>query len=380
MNLITGALLGLFLGLLFAFLLEYLDSSIRNMDDVKNYLKINALGMVPFVELESSGESEEKKKEVITRNVISLREFWNTNDTSVPMFVLEAYKIIRTNLAFGGGENQSFRVFQVTSAVKGEGKTTTAANLGISMAEAGLRTLIIDADMRKPSVHRIFELGKREAGLSTVLNDQHSWQEAVVQTPVQNLFCIPVGPVPKNPAELLSSRRLKGIIEEFRDHYDIVLIDSPPVISVADAPLIASYVDGTILVVRAGFIPRHLCLQAKGVLESVSGKVIGCILNSVQSHHQPYYYYHPYYGKYYYSRYYGGDHEEEAGKTKKKKAKRHKKSHHRTDHQVASEFEKLNALREPILALLSSGVRRLAGLIKPESDKRNKYKLPDENP
>ncbi|HNV87162.1 MAG TPA: polysaccharide biosynthesis tyrosine autokinase, partial [Candidatus Omnitrophota bacterium] len=335
MNFLVGLLLGLFLGIAFAYFLEYLDSSLRNLDDVRNYLKIFPLGMVPFVEQEEPDEESDKDKKAertpeewkaIKHGLIPSRDFWNTTNTAIPMYVLEAYRIIRTNLAFGAGET-SLKVLQFTSAVKGEGKSTSVVNLGISLAEAGLRTLIVDGDMRKPSIHHILELGKLPEGFSTALNGEKPWQELVVSTKINNLFCITVGTIPKNPAELLSSKRLKELIEEFKEHYDMVLIDSPPVVSVADAPIIASNVEGTVLVARAGFIPRHLCLQAKHTLESVGGKIVGCILNSVMSHHQPYYYHPYYYGTRYYQYGYGGYYgygygSEHHGKKKKKKKKR----------------------------------------------------------
>jgi len=175
-----------------------------------------------------------------------------------------------------------------------------------------------------------------------------SWQSVVVPTTTPNLFFIHSGSLSPNPAELLSSKRMKSLLEEFKVDFDRVIIDSPLVISVADATIIASWVDGTILVSRSGLVPRHLCLHAKNALESVRAKVVGCVLNGAQTQHQPYNYYE-------YYRQYGRYHEEEEGPESKQRV---------SSLDSSETIEKLKVLKEPFLVFLSNGWGRLTGLLK----------------
>lgn len=350
LNLMLGLFFGLFFGVGLAFFLEYLDSSIRSIEDVTSYLKLFPLGMIPEVDVGQKVEKGEKDQEAVPP-VPPARTFWLASDSKIPLFVAEAYRIIRTNLAFGSID-ATLKTLQVTSAVKGEGKTTTAANLGISLASAGSRVLLVDADLRRPTLHKILGLWsgiEDGVGLTDALMNGKAWEAVVQPTPVPNLSFMASGSTAPNPAELLSSKRMKGLLEELQEHFDLVIFDSPPVISVADAAIIASRVDGTILVSRSGFIPRHLCLQAKNALESVHAKIIGCVLNGVQTQHQPYHYYD-------YYRQYGRYHEEE--------------EHERSRKRIPSlgippeTVERLKALKEPLLLLLSNGWARIVELLK----------------
>ena len=344
LNLLLGFFTGLFLGVGLAFLQEYLDSSVRSLEDIRSYLKFFPLGMVPHVvrsEKEGSVLGEAKEKELA-------KALWLSSDSDIPLYVSEAYRIIRTNLAFGSVD-QSLKTLQVTSAVKGEGKTTTAANLAISFALTSYRVLLVDGDMRRPALHRILGLEEQGPGLSDSLTNGTSWESFVIPTSTPNLSFMNAGTIPPNPAELLSSKRMKTLVEELGKNFDIVIFDSPPVISVADSAILASRVDGIIFVSRAGFIPRHLCLQAKTALESVKARVIGCVLNGVLTEHQPYYYYRYYrdYGRY--DR--DGDGKEKGGEGTKKL-------------ELAPTVERLKALKEPLLVLFSAGLGRLMQLVK----------------
>ncbi len=360
MNLMVALIIGIFVGGGLAFFLEYLDSSIRNLDDVRTYLRLFPLGMVPEVEFGSEDQKKMGKNSDITH---PRRSFWLANDVDIPLYVAEAYRIIRTNLAFGSVDSSSLKVLQVTSAVKGEGKTTTAANMGVSLAQAGIKTLIVDADMRRPSTHHILGLEGIEGGLADALANGKSWQSVVEPTRTPNLYCMPAGNIPPNPAELLSSKRLTELIEEFKAHFDMIIFDSPPVISIADASVIASRVDGIILVSRAGFVPRHFPLQAKNTLESVNGKIVGCILNSIQSQHQPYYYYRYYqkYGDYY-------------GETAKKKSKGN------FFKELGTLLDKINLLKAPVLALGISGWNQILSLFRGEERPKKEFKSSDGRP
>ncbi len=353
MNLLLGIVVGFFLGAGLAYFLEYLDSSLRSLEDVRNYLKIFPLGMVPQVDLEVQLPSRQGRWK---EQDGSYRSYWNTAENSIPLYVSEAYRVIRTNLAFGSVDKE-LKVIQVTSAVKGEGKTTTVANVGISFAQAGMRTLLVDADMRRPSLDRIFGLEGVEQGLSNILSGSVTWQETVVPTPIPNLFCLTSGVVPPNPAELLSSKRLGSFIEDIRQHYDIVVFDSPPVISVADSSVLASFVDATLLVARAGFIPRHFTMQAKQAIQNVSGRWAGCILNSVEAHSQSYY--HRYYG---YHSYYGKESEGKANNGSKKI--------------TAITMERIQAFQEALRAFAANAVSKTLQMFKGEQPPQ-KNKFPD---
>lgn len=291
-NLLGALALGILIGVGLVYFFEYLDSSLRTIDDIRSYLKIFPLGQVPYVERLLENE-EDTLSDLDMR---SPRPFWNTSDINLPLYVAEAYRIIRTNLAFGAME-RSIKVLQVTSSIKGEGKTTTVCNLGISLAQAGIKTLLVDADMRRPSLHYILKLGGHEEGLSNALTNGVAWSQLVHATKIPYLYCMTAGVIPPNPAELLSSKRIKELLNELKENFDLVILDTPPVISVADSSIVAASVEGVILVSRAGFIPRHLSLHAKTALESVNGRIVGAILNGVMEHHQSYY--SGYYGKYY---------------------------------------------------------------------------------
>ena len=345
MNLLMGLLVGLFVGTGLAYFLEYLDSSLRSLNDLRAYLKIFPLGIVPLVEI-----SEEVKQAELAENPELTRTWWNTNNGSLPLYVAEAYRIIRTSLAFGSLD-RTLKVLQVTSAVKGEGKTTTVCNLGISLAQAGIKTLLIDADMRKPSLHHILAMGDVNPGLSNALNEGHLDQSYIRATKVPNLFCITGGILPPNPAELLQSKRLKILLSELKDQFDMILLDSPPVISVADSPIIATSVEATILISRAGYIPRHICLHAKNMIESVNGRIIGGVLNAAESRNQSYYY-----GRYYgYNDYYGYYGKED---DKKKRTRRKNKSGE------GHGLDNLKVLQESLAVILSSVWSQFVRLIK----------------
>lgn len=348
LNLMMGLFFGVFFGIGLAFFLEYLDSSVRSIEDVRSYLKLFPLGMVPQVEFGEKIEKGGENRETVENTG---RSFWLASDSEVPLFVAEAYRIIRTNLAFSSVDT-TLKILQLTSAVKGEGKTTTAANLAMSLVSAGSKVLLVDADLRRPALHKI--LGLRwgvEGGLADSLMNGKSWQSVVVPSSIPNLFFLGAGSTAPNPAELLSSKRMKNLMEELKENFDLVILDSPPIISVADSAIIASRVDGTILVSRSGLVPRHLCLQAKNALESVHAKVIGCVLNGVQTQHQPYYYYD-------YYRQYGRYQEEEGEEGQRSKRKT------RSSGSSSETIERLKALKEPLLIFLSQSWARVGELLK----------------
>ncbi len=211
--------------------------------------------------------------------------------------IAEAYRTLRTNLQFVNVD-QDKKTILVTSAAPGEGKSTTTANLGVSVAMGGVKTLLVDSDLRRPVLHKLFGL-PNTAGLSSYLADQAPLSRGVQATQLPHLSILTSGPIPPNPAEMLASKRMLEMVEELKCQFDQIFFDSPPIISVSDSTVLASMVDGVVLVVRAGAFPNDVVRNAKAQLESVKANFLGVVLNSVDLRRDGYYY------RYYYQYYYG---------------------------------------------------------------------------
>ena len=193
----------------------------------------------------------------------------------------EAYRTVRTSLDFSSLD-RSLRTLVVTSAAPNEGKSTTLANLGVTLAQAGRRTLLVDADLRRPSLHHIFRL-PNSAGLTTMLLDESTLAAPPFQAgPVEDLLVLTSGPLPPNPAELMASRRIETLVAALRDQADIVLFDAPPLIAVSDAATLAARVDGVILVVQAEKTKREHVQRAKTLLDRAKAHLIGAVLTDVR--------------------------------------------------------------------------------------------------
>jgi capsular exopolysaccharide synthesis family protein len=206
---------------------------------------------------------------------------------------LEAYRVLRTNLRFVSVD-RPVRTITITSALPGDGKTLTTANLGIALAMDGVRVALVDADLRHPMLHRLLGV-QRGCGLTSVLTREATLDEALTFTPLENLSVLPAGPVPPNPTELVSTQALANLHEELLGRVDMVLMDTPPVLAAADAALTAARCDGVLLVVRAGVTDRRLALRAREALENVHARVLGAVLSGVQEG-DAYGYYYGYYG------------------------------------------------------------------------------------
>jgi len=204
----------------------------------------------------------------------------------------EAYRTLRTNIQFASVDNVVKRIL-FTSAGPQEGKSSIVANLAVSMSQAGKRVLIIDADLRNPTQHKIFGL-PNNIGLTTILAEDVSALSFIMKTPHEELDILTSGPIPPNPAELLDSQRMKQILHEITQAYEFVLIDSPPVIAVTDASILAQSVHGVILVLAAREVKREYAMRAKEQLEKVGAKILGIVLNKakVESKKHNYYYYY----------------------------------------------------------------------------------------
>ncbi len=293
LNTALGLISGLVLGVSTAFLLEYLDDSIRSPEELEQELGLSALGAI--------GRMEHVRQ--LTDRLVT--------HPGCHGGVIEAYRVLRTNLSFSDVDNPSGSLL-VTSAGPGEGKTTTLANLGIVMAQAGKKVILVDADLRRPSLHKLFGLENRRGLTDLFLGVQVQGNGLLQPTDVPGLLVLPSGPLPRNPPDLLSSKKMGLIVEELRKQADMVLLDSPPVMGMADAALLAAQAENVLLVVDIDQTPRDTLRRAKEILEKADARVLGVVLNRLVPGRRggPYYYY-------YYHRYYAGD-ESQDGREKRR--------------------------------------------------------------
>ncbi|XEC96225.1 CpsD/CapB family tyrosine-protein kinase [Paenibacillus tarimensis] len=194
--------------------------------------------------------------------------------------ITEAYKMLRTNIDFSNIES-NVQTVMFTSTRMTEGKSVTTANIAVTYAQAGKKVLLIDADMRRSTQHQIFGVPNR-SGLSSVLSNQCKLQEAILSTSVDHLSIIPAGPVPPNPSDMLASKRMESLMEQTKEMFDMILIDTPPILLVTDAQVVAANCDGTVLVIEPGSVKRDLALKAKASLTRVNARILGVVLNNVK--------------------------------------------------------------------------------------------------
>jgi receptor protein-tyrosine kinase len=275
-NIALGFLAGLVAGFALAFLLDYLDQSVRSDEVLQERTGLLPLGHISYVPAKPG-----RRGELVALN----------GDSPV----VEAYKALRTNLLFSSVDRE-VKTIVITSAVANEGKSRTAANLAIVLAQAGHRTLLVDADFRRPSQHRIF--GRlRNVGLSNLfVQDLSDSSLFVLDEEVKDLVVLGSGPTPPNPSELLGSAQMKALLARFRKGFDYVVMDTPPVNAVTDASVLAASSDAAILVVETNK-PTYTAVQhAKQALERVGGKVLGSVMNKMKAAGGGYYYYDYGYG------------------------------------------------------------------------------------
>nr|WP_204956053.1 CpsD/CapB family tyrosine-protein kinase [Metabacillus crassostreae] len=204
--------------------------------------------------------------------------------------IAEQFRTIRTNIQFSSIDKE-LQTIIVTSSGPGEGKSTTTANLAVVFAQQGKRVLLMDADMRKPTVHYTFRI-ENHKGLSNVLTRQATLGEAVNVTSQDNLWVLSSGPIPPNPSELLGSKGMIALLEQAKDEYDIVILDTPPVLAVTDAQILSNVADGVVLVVSSGKTEVDSAKKAKELLESAKAKIMGVVLNNKKVQDSQHYYYY----------------------------------------------------------------------------------------
>lgn len=215
--------------------------------------------------------------------------------------IAEAYRTLRTNLQFANLDRPIKKIL-ITSAGPGEGKTTSVANLGVTMGMTGSKTVLVDSDLRRPTIHKLLGLDNT-VGLTTVLAGRCSLQDALRQTAVPQVAILTSGPIPPDPVELLGSKRMAQLVADLDREFDSLLFDSPPIISVADATVLSTIVDGVVLVVRSRGLPFDIIRHAKEQLEGAKAHVLGTLLNSVDLAKEAYYYQYYYYYYYQYYKY-----------------------------------------------------------------------------
>jgi len=280
MNMLLALVLGITAGTGLAFFAEYLDNTLKTPDDVARFLHTPYLGMIPsVVDIASNSMAE---------------VFMHNDPKSVAS---ESVRGLRSNLLFSKAD-QMPQVVLLTSATPKEGKTLVAVNLGAAMAQAGCRTLLIGADMRRPRAHKILEL-ENGAGLSNILSSVSGVDEVIKPTGIPNLDIITAGPVPPNPSELLGSKRMPELISSLRERYEHIIIDTPPATAVTDAAILAQHADGVVLISKAFVTPKELVRSAIEALQKVNAKIFGVVLNSVNMSKEGAYYYQ--YAYYYYA-------------------------------------------------------------------------------
>ena len=191
----------------------------------------------------------------------------------------EAYRTLRTNLYFSSLD-RALETLVVTSAASGDGKSTTLANLAVIMSQGEKRTILVDADLRKPSLHKLFGVSNNQGLTTMAVEDSALAEPPLVETGLDNLWLLPSGPLPPNPAEILGSRRMEEIIAALKARADVILFDAPPAIAVTDAAVLGTKVDGVLLVIRAGKTRREHAQRAKELLERVQVRVVGAVLNN----------------------------------------------------------------------------------------------------
>jgi capsular exopolysaccharide synthesis family protein len=298
LNMALAVVVGLIVGIGLAFFLEYLDTSVKTMEDVESFLQVPVLAVVP-------------------QNIHLLVQ------TPEATADAEAYRILRTNVEFNRKTSDANTVTFVSGGA-GEGKSTTLANLAFTFAQGGYNTLIVDADLRRPSQHRAFGV-ENERGLTDFLTSDIDLEDVVQTTSIPGLFLLTSGRLPSDAVGVLNSQRMMDLIAQVKNRFDIVFFDSPPILGVSDASVLVRALDLTIVVVQHRRFPRAMLQRVKQAVENAGGNILGVVLNNVDVRHDQYYEYYTNYYHYYYPK--PGEEAASAGKKTPAKNSRRQSAH-----------------------------------------------------
>ena len=277
-NIIYSIIFGFMVGCFLAFGVEHLDSTIRDEEEVKRRYPVPFLGSIPLM------SDDENIMDNIEKAVIA-------NPKSL---VSEAFRVVRTSILYSSPDHPP-NILLITSTQPLEGKTTSASNLALSMAQAGNRVLVIDADLRKPRMHKIFLNNGNGGGLSTYLVGKMEEEGLIHSTSIENFDIIPSGPIPPNPVELISSKRMRQLLESLYEKYDTVIMDGPPIANFADSRLLSRLVEGVVIITSVGITQRQSLRSSIEEITKVGGNILGTIVNRVESRNKfgyGYYYYY----------------------------------------------------------------------------------------
>lgn len=281
LNVLLAMVVGLTLGVGLAFFLEYLDNTIKFPDEIREHLGVPYLGMVPAIDLDADSDG-------VPTDLVTVHSPKST--------ISEAFRGIRTSILYSSADSAP-SVILVSSAGPSEGKTICAANLAVAMANAGSCVALIDCDLRRPRLHKMFDI-EREYGISSIMVGASEFKDCIIPTGVENLDIIPCGPIPPNPSEILGSKKMNVLLEGLKKKYNRIVMDSPPLTAVTDAVILSQNADGMVMVIRVGETPRQVVQNGLAQIQSVNGHVLGAVLNGVSTGRDSYYYYQYYY--YYY--------------------------------------------------------------------------------
>lgn len=318
LNLIMAFFLGVFGGICICFALEYFDNTVKGPEDVEKLTGLASLGVIPYLDPEEAGKKKRDsyylgykysygKENPGEEDALSnIKEIELVNYLYPKLSISEDYRTVRTSILLSNSETPP-KTIAISSTLPKEGKTATVVNMAVSFSQLEERVLVVDSDLRKPRLHRVFKT-RNVGGLSGYLTGKISLKDAIQKTSIKNIWILPSGLIPPNPAELLNSRKMKEMIEEIKNGFDVILFDTPPVLAVIDGVIVSSLADSTVLVINAGKLIQKPFLNAVEELRHAKIKIIGVIFNGLKVRKGNYFYMDSY--RYYRSRYYG----EEEGK------------------------------------------------------------------
>ncbi len=292
-SVMLGAIIGFIIAFGVSMMWEMMDTSIRSIEDAQEFLALDVIGMIPMMKFGKVKQGRRRRGAYVVATDEDQIDACIVTQHDPKSPISEAYRSLRTNFQFATIKHQPKSVM-ITSAVPGEGKTTTAVNFAVTMADRGMKVLIVDTDLRRPNVHRVLKM-ERGPGLADVLRERIPVKSVIRSTRVENLSIISSGRVPPNPSELIGSERMRKLMEELGGSFDLVICDAPSILVVTDPVLLATHVDTVTIVVSVGFARRETIMRAKKLMETANPFISGVILNGLEATRRHYYYYYYYY-------------------------------------------------------------------------------------